>query len=428
MFESFTIAFILAQSAPLLASVTSDSELRLASEGDELKVVTEQFSDHGILFIETKSAPNISWSKSRLTVTFPDSRYKGSGVDLNSKATRSIRLTTRKLATVLQIVTKSKLAIRDHVDIVQSGGGWQIAISDRPFSASYRKNKQKRVRSNASQSSPQSIEQLNRALSDSDFLEKSGPNGRGGASASPELLSENGTVPDGQPLDSTDQEEAATNSNDDSKSRDEGGDNSQLWQEDSSDPSLASTSNLASQPPSMATTSFIAISLMLCILGLAAFVFQRFRKQSLFSNKTREFEIIEKIALGHRQQVVRLRIGKSDLILGVTEHNIQSLGQFSTSSDAIEPKRRNDGTIMSMAPQNEGRVRNSRIDEFKAKLANALSRESSDHHIPFHPNPQHGLGTRPNYDGADSFDFDSDNDDDNLDSQKDPIWTQKNIA
>ena len=415
MIKTLAICCFLFSHNPLLTSIVADSELRLLNNATELKVTTDQFSEHGILFIETKSIPEVVWSKSRLTVTFPNSHYTGSSINLKNKAARSIRLSTNKHSAFLKIITQPKLAIREHVDIVQSGNGWQVTVSERPFSASYRQNSKKVAQSSAKEFSPQSLEQLTKALSDSGDLKETQAVE---ASDTPlahshSLQEENSLTDDSTNLSSVDDNNALPPAP------------PQGWDIDSN-------STLATKPPPSTITSFIAITLLLSVLGLAAFVFQRNRQKSPFSNKAREFEVIERIALGHRQQVVRLRIGQSDLILGVTEHNIQPLGDFASltrKQDAqaipLKPKNQLDcAPELSKSTAPPAPTNNSRVNEFKAKLANALTRESSDHHTPKRTKPK----TIPAHKSKESLKFHDPNPTSTLNENEDPVWTRKNIA
>ncbi len=161
---------------------------------------------------------------------------------------------------------------------------------------------------------------------------------------------------------------------------------------DSHDPPPA---NEKTSPPERRTSTPIQATWIagpaLALIALAVLWLRR-RRSGPFRDKN--MEVIERAALGPKQQAVRLRVGQRDLLLGVTEHQVAlifDLGHSDSASRRHSPVSERGSESSSshghdisplavVEAPNGGQNRN--VSAFKNRLAAALAKESKSERVP----------------------------------------------
>ena len=162
----------------------------------------------------------------------------------------------------------------------------------------------------------------------------------------------------------------------------------------------ASASPFASGSEPSQLNRFGLVMMVPTILGLALLMLWNKKRQTVAA-ATGRMEVMSKIALGPKQQVIQVKVGGRELLLGVTEHQVGLISDVTTSMGAsaataahllagqsipgiTDPvAAQSDRWASAQGPERpaEGSAAtagDSKIDAFKARLNAALTREMGD--------------------------------------------------
>lgn len=158
---------------------------------------------------------------------------------------------------------------------------------------------------------------------------------------------------------------------------------------DSADEPLFSDEGSAAEAPltggNETPAGFAAWTLIPSIFGLVGLALWMRRRKSDQIEKS-GLEVLNRTALGPKQQIVSIRVGDRHMLLGVTEHQIGVLTELPEQGQATptgHTTAQSGGSVLSSAARPEVPAAPSpdttaRIDAFKQRLAKALNTEHTD--------------------------------------------------
>lgn len=159
----------------------------------------------------------------------------------------------------------------------------------------------------------------------------------------------------------------------------------------------ASASPFASGSEPSELNRFGLVMMVPTILGLALLMLWNKKRQTV-AEATSRMEVMSKISLGPKQQVIQVRVGGRELLLGVTEHQVGLISDVTASMDASASTAEHllaGQSIPGITPAQPGQQTtpggpqsgaassviaggDSKLDAFKARLNAALTREMGD--------------------------------------------------